>query len=238
MRRPHVMINMAMSADGKVSTSQREPVTFTSREDKRHLMRIRARCDALVVAASTAADYKTMGISDPKLRAQRLRRKQTEHPIRVIISGRLHLSENLPVFRSRISPLLIICTSLTSAARRKHFSQYGRVLVCGDKEVNIPNLIDLLVCDYGVRSILCEGGPTLNEAFFRHGKVDDLYVTICPRLVGGKNAPTLVDGKGFSKLRESVQGKLISCRKGIEEWFLHYHFSNKKVRALEKAQIL
>ncbi len=224
------MINMAMSVDGKVSTVSREPVTFTSREDKQHLMRIRARCDALVVAAITAKDYETMGIANPKLRAQRLKRKQTKHPLRVIVSGRLPLPENLPVFNSPISPLLIICTSKASATRRKRFAKYGRVIVCGREEVSIPRLVTLLAKEYCVKTLLCEGGPTLNDAFFRARLVDELFVTICPHLVGGRDAPTLVDGKGVSRLRDAPKGKLISCRQGTEEWFLHYRFPVKSSR--------
>jgi len=225
--RPRVIINMAMSLDGKVSSVAREPVNFTSREDKKRLLQIRARCDALVVGGTTARDYETMGIPDSRLRAARERRGQTPHPLRVIVSGRLNLPRDLRVFHAPISPLLLVCCEKAAVARRRFFARFGRVMVRGRDEVNIQRLVSILALEYHVRTVLCEGGPTLNDAFFRAGLVDELYLTLCPRVVGGQNAPTLVDGIGFRRLRDAPRGRLVSCRKGASEWFLRFRFDCK-----------
>ncbi len=222
------MINMAMSVDGKVSSIAREPTTFTSREDKQRLLEIRSRCDALVVGAKTAINYQSMGISNPKLRMERLCRGQTEHPIRVIISGRLTISTHLPVFHAPISPILIVCCESAPHSCRTKFSHLGRLIVCGHHEVNIRRLITLLATEYHARTILCEGGPTLNDAFFRSGMVNGLYLTLCPRIVGGETAPTLADGMGVSYLKDAAKARLVACRRGKTEWFLQYRFLPKK----------
>ena len=78
---------MAMSLDGKATSVSREPTDFMSGEDRRRMFELRAQADALVVGATTALDYETMGIPDPALRAARLHRGQREHPLRVIVSG-------------------------------------------------------------------------------------------------------------------------------------------------------
>ncbi len=227
--RPYVIINMAMSVDGKVSSVAREPTTFTSREDKKLLLKIRSRGDALIVGANTlATDYTTMGIPDPKLRAERKRRGQTAQPVRVIVSGQLNLSPALKVFKTPISPILIVCCQLASQSRRNKFSHLGRLIVCGKREVNIKRLLSMLTREYGIRTLVCEGGPTLNDAFFRAGSVDELCVTLCPRIVGGQKAPTLVEGIGFPYLKNAAKGKLLSCRKGKQEWFLRYRFCLQK----------
>ncbi len=223
--RPRVILNMAMSVDGKVSSALREPTTFTSSEDKRRLVGIRSRCDALVVGGTTAAvDYETMGISDPALRAARRRRGQREHPLRVIVSGHLNLPANLRLFRAPVAPLLIVCCEPAPQARQRLFSQKSHLLVCGRHEVDVNRLVRLLAEDYRASLILCEGGPTLNDAFFRARRVDELFLTICPRIVGGRAAPTLVEGLGFSRLRQTVNGRLVSHRAGKSDSFLHFRF--------------
>lgn len=219
------MINMAMSIDGKTSSSLREPTTFTSREDKKLLMRLRAKCDALISAATTVkVEQATMRVGNPKLQAQRVRAGKAPSPIRIIVSGHLNLSPDLPVFKKGDAPLILVCCETAPMQRRKRFSKLARVFVCGKKEVHIPKLLKFLVKEYQVKVLLCEGGATLNDAFFRARCVNDLYVTLCPKIVGGKEAPTLVDGKGFSKLNFAAEGKLVSCRKGSEEYFLRYQF--------------
>lgn len=221
---PKVMMNMAMTLDGKVSSNRREPSSFTSSEDRERLIHIRSYCDALVVGATTARDYETMGISSRKLREARRRRCQEEHPVRVIVSGGLRLSKNLRVLKKKISPLVLVCTARAPEGRRKFFSRYGRVCVCGKEEVDLKEMIRILERDYGVKTLLCEGGPTLNDAFFRADLVDELYLTLCPRIFGGRQAPTLVDGVGVTRLREMNRGKLISLKKGKSEYFLKYVF--------------
>ncbi len=219
---------MAMSVDGKVSSVAREPTTFTSREDKRRLLEIRARCDALVVGGRTAAiDCQTMGVPDPALRAQRLSRGQTEHPLRVIDSGRLNLSPALSVFRAPVSPMLVVCCERAPRARRATFARLAHLVVCGREEVEIRRLVRLLAEEYRARTILCEGGPTLNDAFFRSGVVDELFLTLCPKIVGGTSAPTLAEGVGFPRLRAAARGRLVSCRRGRADWFLRFHFEKR-----------
>jgi 2,5-diamino-6-(ribosylamino)-4(3H)-pyrimidinone 5'-phosphate reductase len=226
---PHVMINMAMSLDGKVSSVAREPVTFTSREDKQLLFKIRARCDALVVGARTAAsDYASMGIPVAALRAARLRRGQSEHPLRVIVSGRLTLSPALRLLRNPISPILIVCSEKAPVRRQKLFARFGRVMVCGKREVDVRRLAAVLASEYGARTILCEGGPTLNDAFFRAKLVDELYLTLSPCVLGGVSAPTLADGIGFARLKNAPRARLVSCRKGKREWFLRFRFKKSE----------
>lgn len=230
-RRPRILVNMAMSLDGKVSSAAREPVTFTSREDRRRLLEIRARCDAIVIGAGTAAidRNQTLGIPDARLRAARRRRGQTEYPLRVIVSGRLNLPSTLRIFRTPISPVLLVCTSRAPLPRQRNLARLGHVQVCGRKEVDLRRLVARLASEYGVRTLLCEGGPTLNDAFFRAGLVDELFITLIPRIVGGRDAPTLVDGRGFARLKDAACGRLISCRRGTREWFLHYRFAHPPV---------
>jgi 2,5-diamino-6-(ribosylamino)-4(3H)-pyrimidinone 5'-phosphate reductase len=225
-RKPWVMINMAMSIDGKASSKRREPTTFTSREDKRFLVELRSRCDALIVGAGTVRiDRATLSIPDPKLREVRVKRGQREYPLRVLISKRLTLDPDHPVFRKNVAPLLIVTTELSDKKRREVFAKKGHLMICGKRELDVRKLVSILHQDYRANVILSEGGPTLNDAFFRARVVNELFLTICPRIVGGQDAPTIVEGEGFPRLKDAVKGRLVSCRKGQEEWFLRYQFA-------------
>lgn len=216
---------MAMSLDGKVTSTSREPTAFTGAEDRRRLIEIRARADALVVGATTAAlDYETMGIADAELRAERVRRGQREHPLRVIVSGSLAIPSSAKVFHAPVAPLILACSACAPRARRARLAPLAHLLECGHDEVDMRRLFGILASDYRCRTILCEGGPTLNDALFRAGLVDELFLTVVPRVVGGHTAPTLVEGKGVARLADAANGRLLSCRRGKVEWFLHYRF--------------
>ena len=70
-----------------------------------------------------------------------------------------------------------------------------------------------------MKRLLCEGGGELNEALFRAGLVDELHLTICPRLIGGHSAPTIADGRGFERLANAFQLRLSTSKRIGDELF-------------------
>src|SRR5437870_8497386 len=107
LRRPFVAATFAMTADGKLTTRKFAPVDFTSREDKAHLFRQRARADAVLIGHSTLKrDNVRLGLP-AGLREERIARGQTSSPIRVIISNEGKIDNRLKIFQSDISPIAI-----------------------------------------------------------------------------------------------------------------------------------
>lgn len=221
--RPFVWLNMAMTIDGKVSSYARTPTTFTSKVDKRHLLALRAEADALMVGAHTArTDQMSMGIPDAKLRRQRLRRGQSEYPLRVIVSGRFTASANWKVFRHAFSPILIFTSGLTPPSKLRPFEKLARVYRIGQgRQIDMRKVLRILRRDWGVKKLLCEGGPMLNWSLFSRDLVDEVNLTLCPKIFGGAAAPTMVDGKGFLP-EHAREAKLVSCRRKGNELFLVY----------------
>jgi len=220
--RPFVFLNMAMTVDGKVTTYARTPANFGSKADKFHLLELRARCDALMVGAHTAAtDHMTMGIPNETLQRQRVRRGLPAHPLRVIITGRFSVDRRWEVFQHDFSPILIFTSSLAPKKKRCEFESLAQIYECGKRKVDLRKVMAKLRRDWKVKRLLCEGGPTLNWELFRLGFVDEINVTVCPKVFGGATAPTMVDGHGFLP-RQAANTLLASVKRVGDELFLVY----------------
>jgi len=72
---------------------------------------------------------------------------------------------------------------------------------------------------WGVKRLLCEGGGELNDALFHAGLVDEINLTICPKIFGGRTAPTIADGFGCQRLTDAVQFELTSMKRNKAELF-------------------
>lgn len=222
--RPHVLVNMAMSADGKIATANRKVSSFGSARDQKHLYELRATADAVLAGARTVdLNQVTMGPGAPKLRQLRLRRGLAEYNLRVIVSGSGSINPRAEIFRHRFSPILVITTGRASVARLKHLRKVAdEVLVCGTKDLDLVHALEWLWRRWKIRRLVCEGGGELNAALFAAGLVDEVRLTICPRIIGGRNAPTIADGAGSAALQLARQLQFVSVRRVADELFLAY----------------
>jgi riboflavin-specific deaminase-like protein len=216
-----------MTVDGKITTRDFTPVDFTSREDKQHLFRQRALADAVLIGhTSLKRDNVRLGISED-LRAARIKRRQTPAPFRVIVSNEGKIDSQLKIFQSEISPILVFSTKRMPKEVRKALREKKVTLHLGDlREVDLREMLRILQCDYNVRRVACEGGPTLFRSMLERGLVDELNLTIAPYLFGGDGAPTLT---GLSKefLPASVQCSMKDMRVAGDECFLTYKIRSK-----------
>ena len=190
--RPFVTANFALTADGRISTRRFTPSDFSSPRDKQRLREIRARADAILVGASTvAADRMTIGLSDPTLRAARVKRKQPPHPLRVIASNSGRIDPALPVFARDFSPAVLFSTTRMTQRTRTALAPRADLWLHESPAVNLPAMLATLRAEYRVRRLVCEGGPRLFRALLIGGLVDEIHLTLCPRIFGGTRAPTL-----------------------------------------------
>lgn len=219
--RPHVTINMAMSVDGKISTRLREDFSFGSKED-RHLMDVlRARADAVLVGARTVAiGGWAIRVRDRDIRRKRVASGRTLHPLNVVLTRTLDLSSTKQFFTHNQTRRLVITTQAASDVRVRRFKKCAEVIVLPARRIRASRALKLLA-ERGIRRVLVEGGGTLNYAFFEEGLVDEIYVTITPRIIAGADAPTVVDGKGFLAAN-LFPLELVSSRRKDNEVFLRY----------------
>ena len=233
-RLPFVLINMSLTADGKIATTNRVISSFSSRRDHAHLLELRATADAVMCGARTVDLNKiSLGPGGAKFRKQRLKRGLAEFNLRIIVSGSGSLNPKAAIFSLspsegeragvRGGPIIILTTAKASSRQLKQLRAVAdEVKVFGKSKLNLRAALAWLRREWNVKRLVCEGGGELNDAMFRAGLVDELHLTLCPRIIGGRNAPTIADGTGFQKLARAAQLELHSAKRIGDELFLVY----------------
>src|SRR6478735_8447948 len=227
--RPFVIATFAMTADGKVTTKNFGPVDFTSREDKLHLFRQRALADAVLLGhTSLERDNVRLGVP-ADLQELRIKRGQSRSPLRVIVSNKGRIDDRLKIFQSDISPIIIFSTKRMPLKNQEALRKKATLHLTGDTEVDLAAMLKTLRNQYNIRTLACEGGPTLFRSLLERGLVDQLNLTIAPYMFGGAKAPTLT---GLSKefLPGSVHCSLIEMRTVGDECFLTYRIKHQRRR--------
>jgi len=227
--RPFVVATFAMTADGKVTTKNFGPVDFTSREDKLHLFRQRGLADAVLLGhTSLERDNVRLGLP-AELQELRSKRGQSRSPLRVIVSNKGRIDDRLKIFQSDISPIIIFSTKRMPPKNQEALRKTAILHLTGAREVDLAAMLKTLRNQYKVRTLACEGGPTLFRALLERDVVDQLNLTIAPYIFGGGKAPTLT---GLSKefLPASVHCSLIEMRTVGDECFLTYRIKHQRRR--------
>jgi len=218
---PFVFVNMAMTADGKIATANRAVHSFGSLRDLAHLYELRAKADAVMCGARTIEiSQSILGNGGEKFRKQRLKHGLAEYNLRVIVSGSGSINPDAAIFQKRFSPIIVLTTERASAKKLKQLRDLAdEVKICGQDEINFRAALLWLRAKWNVKRLLCEGGGELNDALFRAGLVDEINLTICPKIFGGRNAPTIAEGQGFSRLADSEKFELTSINRKKDELF-------------------
>lgn len=216
-----------MTVDGKITTRDFTPVDFTSREDKQHLFRQRSLADAVMIGHSTLKrDNVRLGLP-AELVTERIKRRQSPGPLRVIVSNEGKIDHQLKIFQSDISKILIFSTRRMSKEVRAALADKAILHFSHQRDVDLVEMLQTLRRDYKVRRVACEGGPILFRSLLEAGLVDELNLTIAPYLFGGAEAPTLT---GLSKefLPASVHCVMKNMRVVGDECFLTYRIKSRR----------
>lgn len=218
--RPFVTANFAMTWDGRISTRRGTPANFTSPRDKHRLLEIRAECDAVLASAKTiATDQMTMGLPDPELRAGRLQRRQNAYPLRVLLTNSGRINPQLRLFEKTFSPIVIFSTTRMPARTQSALADKADLWLHEAGSVNLAAMMSTLRSEYGVKRLVCEGGAQIFRALLTAKLIDEIHLTLSPRIFGGRGAPTLT-GVAGDFLPHSVEARLRSMEVIDGECFL------------------
>ncbi len=220
-RRPYILLNYAVSLDGKISTEHRDPVRFTSRIDRRLMDEIRADVDAVLIGAGTLrAEDPPVRIQTARRRDERRRRGKPVHPVSIVLSRSMRLPLGGRYWEDDQVERVIATTEQAEDERLQPYLEKAEVIRAGRTTVDLGELCRVL-SDRGISRLLVEGGGEVNMAFWEAGLVDEVYLTLCPVVIGGRNAPTAADGTGFAADRFRKL-RLIETRRVGQELFLRY----------------
>ena len=213
--RPYLGINMVSSLDGKATLDWRTK-GLSSEADRLLFHHLRTQADAVMVGAGTAREerYGRMTKND-ELRQKRMNEGRVGDALAVIVSGRLDLPPDLPLLNEPEQRVVIATASDDEIPGVTGDVEYART---GD---DLPRLLAYLHEEHGVRSVLCEGGPTLNSHLFAAGVVDELFLTLNPKILGGASAVTIVAGR---ELVEPAEPALVSAAEHEGELYTRWRF--------------
>ena len=225
-----------MSADGKIATANRAVSSFSSKRDQEHMLELRATADAVMSGARTVdLNPVTLGPGTERYRRQRLRAGLAEYNLRVIVSGSGSIDPNATIFKKRFSPIVILTTERISAQRLGVLQRLADdIKTFGKNELDFRAAFIWLRKQWRVNRLLCEGGGELNGALFQADLVDEINLTLCPKIIGGRDAPTIAGGKDPLRLADAKQFKLVSMKRHGDEAFLVYRRARSRRAAQPK----
>ncbi|PSP80251.1 2,5-diamino-6-(ribosylamino)-4(3H)-pyrimidinone 5'-phosphate reductase [Halobacteriales archaeon QS_1_68_20] len=192
-----VVVNAAMSADGKLSTRRREQVAISGPADFERVDRLRADSDAVVVGVGTVlADDPSLTLDDPDLVERREDAGEPAHPARVVADSRGRTPSDARVLDDRARTYVLTSEAAPEERIAALDGPTTGVIRAGDDQVALSPALEALA-DEGIDQLMVEGGGELIFSLFEAGLVDELSVFVGPQIIGGRDAPTLVDGEGF-----------------------------------------
>jgi riboflavin-specific deaminase-like protein len=171
--RASVLGHLGQSIDGYIATANGDSSFVNDQENIRHLHRLRALHDAVIVGAGTVA------IDNPRLTTRRV---AGPNPVRVVLDPRRRLSPDLRVFRDGASPTLLV-TAEASGGPSSHGQADVVFVPCADGSFDLGQVVEQLA-SRGLKRLFVEGGGTTVSRFYEAGLLDRLQITIAPVLTG------------------------------------------------------
>lgn len=219
--RPYVTLNMISTADGRATLSGRSG-SIGDEADKQVFHGLRTVVDAVMAGAGTvrAEGYHRI-IRDPAAREERRQRGLAEEPLACIVSGRLALGEDVPLLadpEARVAILTASQASLPAGCR----AQIDYVRRAHEGQLDLVAALRELRARFGVRTLLCEGGPHLNAHLLAAGLVDELFLSLAPTLAGGDATSESLRIVSGIDLEPPVKMKLLSANEHESHLFLRY----------------
>ena len=181
--RPYVVLNMVATLDGRITIGGRSG-PIGGEADRELFHGLRTQADAVMVGGGTIRTERYGRIvRKPERREVRVAEGLEADPLAIVVSARLELPEDLPLLQSADSTVCV----LTASTEELPPSPAEVVYLRGPAgtELELAPLLGKLRSEHGVRSILCEGGASLNESLIRERVVDELFLSIAPKLAGG-----------------------------------------------------
>lgn len=228
--RPFVYLCTGMSLDGKISTSKRTDTRITVDDDRDFLYDHRVLCDAIMMGGrAIILDDPGLVVKSAQRQQKRLALGKTLEPVKVgIVSDVSGLKKNGDFFSRGDAKKIIFTTGRSSKAKIEELREIADIFIFGKQRVNLRRALEKLYT-LGIKSVMVEGGGELIFSLLKDELVDEINLKIGDLILGGRIAPTLCDGEGFSG-QTAKQVKLIDLKRKENYLMLKYEVikTNKK----------
>ena len=218
--RPYVILNAAMTLDGKIAT-QTGSSNISGEEDLKRVHEIRKQCDGIMVGIGTVL------ADDPRLTVHKIDANPEDNPVRVVVDSKCRTPIDARITNAD-AKTIIACANefkddFIKSEKYEVFKKRGvKFFWSGDERVDLTSLMSYLH-EEGIEKLMLEGGSTLNFSMIKAGLIDEISICVAPMVVGGANAKTFFDGEGFDLMDEAIRLELIDSYTLGKDLILKYN---------------
>ena len=221
--RPYVILNAAMTLDGKIAT-QTGSSNISGEKDLERVHEIRKECDAIMVGIGTVL------ADDPRLTVHKIDARPEDNPVRVVVDSKGRTPIDARITNLDAKTIIAMANEykddFKASEKYETFKNRGvKFFFSGDKRVDLKALMSYLH-EEGIDKLMLEGGSTLNFSMIKSGLIDEISICVAPMIVGGANAKTFFDGEGFDLMDDAVRLELTDSYTLDKDLILHYKVSN------------
>jgi len=200
--RPYVIINAAMSADGKISTPLRHQTKISGSEDLARVEKLRAESDAILVGIGTIkTDDPSLRLKNEDYKKQRICTGKTAEPARVILDSNAEFPADSDMFKKGTGEIIVVVSDAAPKEQVETLKKKVTVITAGNSRVDLGQMLDALG-EHGIKQLMVEGGATVLWSFMSEQLFDEIRIYIGALIIGGKTSPTFADGTGFTTPEE------------------------------------
>ena len=223
MMRPYVILNAAMTLDGKIATATGSS-NISGKKDLERVHELRKECDGIMVGIGTVL------ADDPRLTVHKIDARPEDNPVRVVVDSKCRTPIDARITNSDAKTIIAVANEykddLKQSEKYETFKNRGvKFFFSGDERVDLVALMSYLH-EEGIDKLMLEGGSTLNFSMIKAGLIDEISICVAPMVVGGANAKTFFDGEGFDTMDEAVKLELIESYSLEKDLILKYKVLN------------
>lgn len=221
--KPYVILNSAMTLDGKIATKTGSS-KISGKEDLERVHEIRKETDGIMVGIGTVL------ADDPRLTVHKIPGKKSDNPIRVVVDNKARTPIDFRILNDDAETIIAvsnICDEDNSncdndaVLRAKELSKKVDVFYSSSNPINLTEFMGYLYSK-DIKTLMLEGGSTLNFSMIKENLIDEVRVCIAPMIVGGSEAKTFFDGVGFDFMEDAIQLKLVKSYSCGKDFVMEY----------------